>query len=102
MRKQPGIERNPTIFSCDTAEMLTVLSVSPLGDDYLSLQAIVGHSKWTVFNARNLMSALALLQQYEIAVILCERDLLPGTYVDLLEHLDALTNAPSLLVTDRK
>ena len=101
MRKQPGIERNPTIFSCDTAEMLTVLSVSPLGDDYLSLQAIVGHSKWTVFNARNLMSALALLQQYEIAVILCERDLLPGTYVDLLEHLDALTNAPSLIVTSR-
>ena len=94
MRKQPGIANSPT-------GTLTVLSVSPLEEDHLSLQAMVGHSTWTLFNARDLVSALALLQQHEIPVVLCERDLLPGTWVEMLENIRHLPNAPSLIVASR-
>ena len=94
MRKQPGIAGNPT-------ETLTVLSVSPLETDYLSLQAIFHHSTWRLFSARDVVSALALLQQHETAVVLCEKDLRPGTWIDVLEHTNTLRHPPSLIVTSR-
>src|ERR1017187_1093444 len=101
MRKQPGIERKPTKFTTGTTEVLTVLSVSPLGEDHSSLKAIVGHSSWRLFEADNVSSSLALLQQHGIAVVLCERELLPGTYIDLLEQIKAMPNPPSLIVASR-
>jgi FixJ family two-component response regulator len=42
-----------------------------------------------------------LLQQHEIAVVLCVRNLLPGTWIDVLEHIDTLPNPPSLIVASR-
>jgi DNA-binding response OmpR family regulator len=80
---------------------LTVLSVSPLPEDHLSLQAIFGLSRWTLFCADRVASALPLLLQHEISVVACERDLRPGTWVDLLQHLESLPNPPALIVTSR-
>lgn len=94
MRKQPARQ------SGDVGK-LTVLSVSPTDEDHLSLQAIFGHSNWMLFNARDLGAARSLLQQHEVAVVLCERDLLPGTWTDLLECIQSLPNAPSLIVVSR-
>ena len=94
MKKQPGIATGPT-------SVLTVLNVSPLEEDHRSLQAIVDHSAWMLFKAPDLVSALALLQQHEISVVLCERDLMPGTWSDVLERINALPDAPSLIVTSR-
>jgi DNA-binding response OmpR family regulator len=96
MSKQSAIERQT-----DTTGTLTVLSVSPLEEDHSSLQAIIGHSKWMLLKARDLVSTLALLQQHEVSVVLCERDLVLGTWIDVLEHLKALPNAPSLIVASR-
>jgi len=42
-----------------------------------------------------------LLQHHEIAVILCERDLSQETWIDVLDHINALPNAPSLIVASR-
>ena len=80
---------------------VTILSVSPHEEDYLSLQSIVGHSKWILFKAADLLSAQALLQQHQIAVVFCESDLTPGTWIDVLQHINALPSAPSLIVTSR-
>jgi DNA-binding response OmpR family regulator len=100
MRTQPTVERTPTSRAITSPiGVLTVLSVSPLEADHVSLQAIIGHSTWTMFQARDLASAVALLRQHEIAVVICERDLLPNTWIDVLEHLNALPKAPSLVVT---
>jgi len=79
----------------------TVLSVSPLDADHLSLEVIIGHSPLIFFKAHDLRSALALLQRHDIAVVVCERDLLPGTWIDVLEHVKALPRAPSLIVASR-
>jgi len=81
--------------------VLTVLSVSPLDEDHSSLKAIVGHSSWRLFEAHNLGSSLALLQEHDVAVVLCEKDLMPGTYIDLLQQIIARPNAPSVIVASR-
>jgi DNA-binding NtrC family response regulator len=101
MRTQSASERTPTTLASSRAGALTVLSVSPLEADHLSLQTIIGDSTWIVYKTHELVSALVLLQQHDIAVVLCERDLLPGSYIDVLEHISALPNAPSLIVVSR-
>ena len=80
---------------------LTVLSVSPLQDDHLSLQAIFGLSTWTLFSADRVPLALPLLLQHAISVVVCERDLRPGTWVDLMKHIQSIPNPPALIVTSR-
>src|ERR1035437_6736622 len=97
MRKQSAIDRQ----SNRPTENLAVLSVSPLDEDHSSLQAVIGHSTWRIFTAHDLLSTLALLRQHEVSVVLCERELLPGTWIDVLEHIKALPQAPSLIVTSR-
>jgi DNA-binding NtrC family response regulator len=101
MRKQSASELTPTTFATSPPDILTVLSVSPLDADHLSLQTLIGDSTCILYKARELASALVLLQQHDIAVVLCERDLLPGSYIDVLEHINALRNAPSLIVASR-
>ena len=78
-----------------------MLSVSPLEEDHSSLQAIIGQSKWTLLKASDLVSTAVLLHQHEVSVVLCERDLLPGTWTDVLEHINTQQNAPSLIVASR-
>lgn len=96
--KQPAIEKGSSI------ETTTILIVSPVEEDHLSVQAIVSHptySTWILFNARDLVSAFALLQQHDIGVVVCEHELRHGTWIDMLKHLHAMPTAPSLIVTSR-
>ena len=94
MKKQPTAETNST-------RTVTVLSVSPLAEDHFSLQAIFNHSKWELHRADCLASARAIMRRREIGVVICERDLSPGTWVDMLKEGELLPNAPSLIVTSR-
>jgi hypothetical protein len=60
-------KRSPNESSSSTTKRLTVLVVSPLDEEHSALQAIVGHptySTWVLFNGRDLLSAVALLQRY--------------------------------------
>ena len=94
MRKQPGAATSPT-------GALTILSVSPIEEDHRCLQAIIGHSNWSFFKADSVSSALAVLHQHEISIVLCERDLETGTWIDFLENIERLTRPPSLIVTSK-
>jgi FixJ family two-component response regulator len=96
MSKATEIERRTP-----TTGTLTVLSVSPIDEDHSSLQAIIGHSRWLLLKARDLVSTLAVLEKHEVSVLLCEQKLVPGTWRDVLEHLNAMPQAPSLIVTSR-
>jgi len=94
MRKQPAIEMNP-------AEIVTVLSVSPTEADQFSLQEMFNHSKWQLCRTHSLGSALAFLQARKTPVVLCEADLLPGTWRDLFAQITGLPCSPTLIVTSR-
>lgn len=91
MTLQPGTTRG----------ILSVLSVSSMEQDHWFLQDIVSHSKWRLFTADRVPAALALLRQHEISVLLCERDLTPGTWMDMLDQIGSLSCAPALIVTSR-
>jgi DNA-binding NtrC family response regulator len=101
MRKHFAVKGPLTKSVTTPANTRTVLSISPIDEDRLSLEAILDHSTWMQFKAQDINSALMLLQKHNIAVVLCERDLLPGTWIDVLEHIKALPMPPSLIVASR-
>jgi DNA-binding NtrC family response regulator len=94
MRKQPG--------SATTSNAaITVVSVSPIEDDNSSLEHIIGPSRWTLLKADKLPTAWDLLQRHEVSVVLCERDLMPGTWIDLLKQFQPMPHPPYLIVTSK-
>jgi len=90
----PGIASSPN-------GTLTVLSVSPIEGDHLCLQEIFGHSNWSFLKADGVPPALAYLQQHQISVVLCESDLGPEAWTDILENTTQQRNPPCLIVTSR-
>src|ERR1039458_1463024 len=76
MKNQPTPETNST-------RPMTVLSVSPLAEDYFSLKAIFNHSKRALYRADSLASALAIIRRWEVGVVVCERNLSPGQWINL-------------------
>jgi DNA-binding NtrC family response regulator len=58
-------------------------------------------SKWKLCRTYTLTSALAFLQAQKTPVALCEDELLPGTWRDLLRQITCLPYAPTLIVSSR-
>ncbi|MGP8244299.1 MAG: response regulator [Bryobacteraceae bacterium] len=89
--------------------VVDILSVSPLEDDHDSLRrmfecpewAIYTDCRWRLHKSATIESALATLERSRIPVLICARSLPPGTWVDLLEQVDRLPEAPSLIVSSR-
>jgi len=75
---------------------LAILSVSPIEEDHLSLEAIAGRSEWVLFKAHDPRSAMTLLQQHDIGVVI-----LCGRWIEMLEHFKSVPKAPSLIVASR-
>jgi DNA-binding response OmpR family regulator len=86
-----------------------VLSVSPVDEDHYALERIfydvagsaTAERPWALSRTRTLASARTALWQGEYAVVMCERDLDPGSWQDLLESVQRLSNPPYLIVTSR-
>lgn len=93
--------RKPGIADTNRTESVTVLSISPLEPDHALLESIIRHSRWSLYKADTLATALPILRRQEISVILCERDLQPGRWTDILDHLSNLDYPPALIVTSR-
>ena len=94
MSKQPGIASKST-------GTLTVLSVSPLTEDRLSLQAILYHSRWSLLSAHDRVSALPFLEGHDIAVVVCEADVQRRTWFDILESCRRVARPPCLIVASK-
>lgn len=93
--------KKPSARETNSARTVTVLSVSPLTEDHFSLQAIFNHSKWKLYRADCVASAQSVMNTQEIGVVICERNLAPGSWVDMLEVGRLRPNAPELIVTSR-
>ena len=102
MKKPPGIET-------DAVENVVVLSISPTEEDYTALKRILSRpestasteSTWTIYPAAALKSALPVLRENPIAIVLSERDLVPGTWKDVLAETLNLSDPPLLIVASR-
>ena len=65
------------------------------------LQRILGQSKWILDTAGDLQDALASLERRDTSVVICERDLMPGSWTDILDHTSRLPHPPSVVITSR-
>jgi len=89
--------------------VVTLLSVGPIEEDHASLEGILKFSKcelvpdceWKLNACHTLASALAALRKISVPVVLCESDLQPGTWKEVLEELRTLPDPPFLIVTSR-
>jgi len=78
--------------------MATVLSVSPMPEDHVSLSSIFdrserilrGDSKWTLRPRATVESAIGALCHARIPLVVTERDLAPGPWRDILENISRL------------
>ena len=88
---------------------IPVLSVSPIKEDHLFLECIFrnhccwtpGNSNWKLYRRLTLESALTALQENQIPIVICERDLRPGSWKDMLERTKLLPTPPLLIVTSQ-
>jgi DNA-binding NtrC family response regulator len=90
IKKPPGVET-----ACRT-----LLSVSPNDEDCASLERIF-ESDWTVIASATVASALSLLREIVIPVVICDCDLSSGAWGEMLDHIALLPDAPLLIVTSR-
>jgi len=77
-----------------------VLSVSPNDEDCASLARIF-KSGWTVIASATVASALAVLRETPIPIVICDCDVSSGTWGEMLDHLSLLPDPPLLIVASR-
>jgi len=102
MKKSSGNENN-------TTTTVKVLSVSPSREDHTWLRQIFSKSewarytlyKWSLATCRSVESAVSALKQGEVPIVLCEADLLRGTWREMLEESRNCSKPPLLIVTSR-
>ena len=92
-----------------TNGIVPVLSISPMDEDQFFLQDILNRlqstldpcRRFTVNSCATLAAGLAALRKRQFEVVICERDLLPGSWKDVLDQVTILPDPPSLIVTSR-
>src|ERR1022692_4194377 len=82
-------------------EVIKLLSVSPLQDDHDTLAGLLGRDQWRIHNALSLRSASVFLRTHLVPLVICEHDLLPGTWTQLLAEIRLLSIPPLFIVTSR-
>ncbi len=93
--------RQPTSPATDLDNTVTVLSVTPYEGDQLRLQDIISHSKWKLYGADRLESALAVLHEHEVGVVLSEKDLPPHSWTHIMDAIHHFQDAPTVIVASR-
>ena len=85
--------KNTCVSAANNSGVVTLLSVGLIGEDHDSLKGIlkvfecdlVPKCKWRLSACRTLASALKALRKARVPVVVCESDLQPGTWKEVLE-----------------
>ena len=80
-------------------EPVRVLAISCFSQDQLTLQRIIGHSKWVLRTTSTYAEALEILREDLMPVIITDRDLPPYSWKDVLTELASMANPSMLIVT---
>jgi len=80
------------------APLKAVLCVSPNDEDRASLERIV-KSDWTVIASATVASAVSLLREIPIPIVICDCAITSGTWGEMLDHFSLLPDPPLLIVT---
>ena len=77
---------------------IALLSLSPCAEDH---EAIADMLPWPIHRATTLPAAMVLLHRHQISAVMCERDLPPHSWKDLLAHVSTVPKPPLVIVTSR-
>jgi len=77
-----------------------VLSVSPNDEDCASLERIF-KCDWTVMASATVASALSVLREIPIPIVIYDCDTSAGSWGEMLDHISLLPDPPLLIVTSR-
>lgn len=92
---------NSTGKKTHLTDSITLLSVSPMEEDHLSLQSIIWHSKWKLLKAGQLSAAADVLDEHNVSVVICELQFKSGTWIDLLRQIQKMPAPPSVILASR-
>jgi FixJ family two-component response regulator len=83
--------------------IISILSVSPFQEDHRALEAIFHQDsgKWKLYTSPTLLRASTLLRTEPLSIIICEGDLRPGSWKEMLEETATLPHSRFLIVTSR-
>jgi DNA-binding response OmpR family regulator len=87
---QPGIAGGPA-----------VLIISSFEEDHIGFSRILGDCHCEAHAVRTCQQGLAILRERAVSIVICERDLPDGTWKDILQALDTLSDHPFLIVMSR-
>ena len=99
----------PPVPAAHLDNSVPVLCVDPIQEDHATLQKIFESSPWSLCPdsiwalqaCSTLTGAWRALRSRHFALVLCECDLKPGTWRELLDLLARLPDPPFLIVTSR-
>ena len=81
-------------------ENITLLAISPDGEDRQVLESILDQDGWTVQGAQSVREATKLLDE-KPALVLCEKDLPDGSWKDVFRIAERIGNPPPVVVASR-
>lgn len=90
LRMQPCVDCGPT-----------VLIISPFEEDHTVFSRMLGNGHCEAHAVRTCQQGLGILQERDVSIVICERDLADGTWKDILQALNTLSDRPFLIVTSR-
>ena len=91
---------NALVIAESPPTVMTVLVVSPSHADHVVLERMFD-PQWSLHKALTLSAGLTALRDKRIALVLCESELHPGTWLDMLKKLELSPGSPYLIVTSR-
>jgi DNA-binding response OmpR family regulator len=91
--------KRPARIETVTIPNATILSVSKDDADSATLHRIFPDPCW--ITRTTLPSAFSLLREIPVSIVLCDCDLMPGTWREMLEHVSAFPDPPLIIVTSR-
>jgi DNA-binding response OmpR family regulator len=94
MKNPPQIESQ--------SDTVPVLAVTPFRADHDALEQMLPASRWTLHSARTVSSAVAQLRKLEpFPLVLCDSDVWPGSWREMLQHVLGMSRPPVLIVASR-
>ncbi len=80
---------------------VSVLAVTDQDSELSALRSLTSNTQWKLHACSRLSEAGNLVKNHNIGVVIANRNLPDGTWVDLLECLRIRRNAPRLIVCSR-
>ena len=75
-----------------------ILTISPTLEDHDALYCILQEPDWSITRAFSCQQAIACLCRDRVGLILCDCHLPDGAWRDILSHIAAMTEPPSVIV----